>query len=91
MNGHPDDSTPAATSATRHGGGGHPWWMMALCLLPIAAIAAISLLQVPVSSVLWIGLLLLCPLTHVFMMRGMGHDHRVPTPAARNGGRPDQM
>jgi uncharacterized membrane protein len=54
---------------------GHPWWMMALCLIPMLAIVAVTVFQLPLSNVLLFGMVLLCPLMHVFMMRGMGQDH----------------
>jgi Protein of unknown function (DUF2933) len=47
--------------------------MMALCLLPIAAIVAVTVFQVSVSNVLLFGVFLLCPLMHLFMMGGHGH------------------
>lgn len=53
--------------------GQHPWWVLALCLLPIAAVAAIALFDVPASTVFLVGVALLCPLLHVFMMRGHNH------------------
>jgi len=50
------------------------WWIVLLCcLIPIAAIAAIAMLSVPGNSVLYFGLLLLCPLLHLVMMSRMGH------------------
>ncbi len=59
------------------------WWIMILCcLIPILAIAAISVLGVSGNSVLYFGLFLLCPLLHLVMMRGMKssqgqHQHRL--------------
>jgi hypothetical protein len=45
------------------------------CLLPLAALTAIFIFQVKVSTVLLYGLVLLCPAMHLFMMRGhMNHD-----------------
>ena len=53
----------------------HLGLMLLCCLVPLAGIAAILLFRVPVSSVLYFGLVLLCPLMHLFMMRTMRHDH----------------
>ncbi len=49
--------------------------MLACCLIPLAALAAILVFKVPVNSVIYFGLLLLCPVLHFVMMRNMGHSH----------------
>lgn len=44
------------------------------CLLPLAALAAILIFDVQLNTLVWVGLILLCPAAHLFMMRGhMGH------------------
>jgi len=53
----------------------HILLMLLCCLIPLAGIAAIALFRVPTSSVLYFGLVLLCPLLHVLMMATMRHDH----------------
>jgi len=53
----------------------HLWIMILCCLIPIIGLAAIYLFNVPVSNVIFYGLILLCPVSHLLMMKYMGHDH----------------
>ncbi len=70
--------------------------MLACCLIPLAGLAAIWLFKLPVNSVVYFGLMLLCPVLHFVMMRDMlkpesqdhaGHSQTLPAsqgkPAAR--------
>lgn len=52
----------------------HTLLMLACCLVPLALIGAINAFQIELSGLLPIAILLICPLTHLLMMRGMGHD-----------------
>lgn len=58
----------------------HMILMLACCFIGIGAVAAIFLFRIPTNSVVIGLLLLLCPLSHILMMRGMmggheNHDH----------------
>lgn len=52
----------------------HIWIMLLCCLLPILGIAAIFIFDIPTTTVIYFGLLLLCPLAHFVMMSQMGHN-----------------
>jgi cytochrome c oxidase subunit IV len=53
------------------------WTLMLLCcLVPLAALAAIFLFQVQVSTALLFALILFCPLSHLLMMSLSEGDHR---------------
>lgn len=55
-----------------HGSGNkHLLIMILCCLAPIAALAAISILKIPLTTALTVALVLLCPLGHLLLMRGM--------------------
>jgi hypothetical protein len=49
--------------------------MLACCLIPLGLLAAVMLFNVDLGSVGLFAIVLLCPLLHILMMRGMRHDH----------------
>jgi hypothetical protein len=53
----------------------HALLMLACCLVPMALVGVVLASGVSLGGILPFALMLLCPLMHVLMMRGMGHDH----------------
>ncbi len=49
--------------------------MLACCLLPIAGLALITFFKIPPSTVLWGAMFIICPLSHLLMLKFMSHDH----------------
>jgi len=63
----------------------HMAFMLICCLIPLAGFAAIYYFAIPVDRVILVGLALVCPVSHLIMMRFMPHDHAEPQ---RSGSRP---
>lgn len=54
----------------------HTLIMLICCLVPIAALVAIAVFEIPVNPVVYGIILLACPLSHLLMMKFMVHDHK---------------
>lgn len=55
-------------------------WLMTLCVVGLGALLILPSLGISIGTLLGFLLILLCPLMHLFMMRGGhgghgGHDH----------------
>ncbi len=73
--------------------GKHHLWLMLLCgLIPIVALGAIFLFSIPANTVLLVGIFLLCPILHLWMMKGMGgHSHDKETGPNKTAGLTDDQ
>jgi uncharacterized membrane protein len=52
----------------------HALLMFICCLIPIAGFLLVSIFDIPLKSVFYFALILVCPLSHLLMMKYMGHD-----------------
>ena len=62
----------------------HMWLMLLCCLIPVIGILLVSVFKVPLNNVIFYGMILLCPLSRILMMRFMGHDHSSPEQHAQH-------
>ncbi len=71
----------AAGELEQKGASKHALIMILCCLIPLALLVVLWAIGIS-GSYLILEVLLLCPLLHIFMMRGMRkgseHDHRIP-------------
>jgi len=58
----------------------HMLIMLACCILPVTALVLVSIFNIPITTVLWVAMLLACPLSHILMMKFMSHDHNAQQP-----------
>lgn len=63
----------------------HTLLMIAGCVLPMAAVAAVFLFRIQVNTVILVAMLLLCPLVHFLMMKEHDvHGPHGPQQTAKN-------
>ncbi len=74
MQHHLGENDPMGSSVSQSAASSR-WLWLAGCLAPLATVAAVLVFNVPLNTVLLVGLLALCPWMHLFMMRGGGHRH----------------
>jgi hypothetical protein len=59
----------------------HTLIMLLCCVVPLAAIFMVNVLGSPLGGLGTVAMVLLCPLMHILMMRGMGnHGHQREAP-----------
>jgi hypothetical protein len=63
----------------------HAWLMIAGCVLPMAAVAAVFIFKVQVNTVILGAMLLLCPLIHLWMFKEHAGHGRPDSKSAAAG------
>ena len=51
----------------------HALIMVACCLVPLIGFGLVSVFNIPLKSVFYFAIILFCPLSHLLMMKYMGH------------------
>ncbi len=75
MEHHSEQSQQMGSGAQQSGSPWRRWLWLGGCVAPLGAAVAVLAFNVPVNAVLLVGLLALCPLAHLFLMRGGEHKH----------------
>lgn len=71
--------TMQATSRNRRS-----WVTLLFCIAPLAALAAVFVFRIPVSTVLLWAIVLLCPLSHLMGRHGHGPKPSMKTTATED-------
>jgi uncharacterized membrane protein len=50
--------------------------MILCCLIPVAGFAAVTLFKLPLNSLVYGAMILVCPIAMIFMMKSMFQDHK---------------
>ncbi|MFA6004989.1 MAG: hypothetical protein WC775_00700 [Patescibacteria group bacterium] len=50
------------------------WFLVCLCAV-VVVVVAVTVFKVKLNSLLYVGILLLCPLIHFVMMKSGSHKH----------------
>lgn len=66
----------------------HTLIMLLCCLVPLAGLALIFIFNIPVNTVVLIGLVLFCPLVHFLLMGQMDHGSHADEHSAHAVDRP---
>ena len=53
----------------------HVLIMLACCLVPVVALVLVTVFKVPLNAIVYGALILVCPLSHILMMKFMMQDH----------------
>lgn len=62
----------------------HALLMLACCLVPLIALGIINTFHIPLGQAATFGLILLCPLGHLLMMKTMMHGDHEDVPNANS-------
>lgn len=58
----------------------HMLIMLACCLIPVAGLVAFYAFNIPLNGIIYGALILVCPLSHLLMMKFMMKDHNQHNP-----------